>query len=119
MVISAIIALVAIIGALISPVYTKLGSETKRLDDRITANDNQTAEVQRQAFDIANKFAAHVSESTSSFKEIETQFDADNQLRNVQFSDLQRTVSVMWNHIDGLGSYPTGPFFQPNISNRK
>lgn len=98
---------------------TRLNSEVKRLDDRITSNDKLTAEAEKDVAELSNKFVAHESESRSKFTEVETQFDADSQVRNVQFSNQQRLNAIMWNHITGLGTYPEGPFFQPNISNRK
>lgn len=57
------------------------------------------------------------------FTEVETQFSAGDQLRNVQFSDQQRKNSELQNSIRDLGGklpeYPHGPFFQPNISQER
>lgn len=97
---------------------TRLLAEVRRLDDRINSNDRVTAEVEKEHAELANKFAAHESESRSKFTEVETQFDADSQVRNVQLSNQQRMNAIMWGHIPGMGTYPDGPFFQPNISNR-
>jgi hypothetical protein len=62
------------------------------------------------------------STSEQKFTEVETQFNADSQLRNVQFSDQQRINSAMWNSLHDLGGkipeYPKGPFYQPNVSKR-
>jgi hypothetical protein len=52
------------------------------------------------------------------FTEIETQFRANDQLRNIQFSDQQRLNSMLWNS-STLGEktkYPEAPFFHPDIS---
>ena len=55
-----------------------------------------------------------------SLQEIETQFDADAQLRNVQFSEQQRMFSILWNSskLGKLSPFPAGPYYQPNVSNR-
>ena len=97
----------------------RLTAEVKRLDERITVNDGWTKDIQARVVETEKNFAAYESQSKSSFREIETQFDADSQFRNIQFSDLQRKTNIIWDHIPALGAYPEAPFFQPNISNRK
>lgn len=96
----------------------RLAAEVKRLDDRISTNDILTGNTARDLNALENKFSSHESESRSKFTEVETQFDSESQLRNVQFSEIQRKTNVMWGHIPGLGTYPEAPYFQPNISNR-
>jgi hypothetical protein len=87
-------------------------SRLKPLEDKI---DN-LEKLQEKYDALLASVAADHSERVAKEGEIETQFNADSQLRNVQFSDQQRIDAVMWNHINGLGSYPAGPYFQPNIS---
>jgi hypothetical protein len=69
---------------------------------------------------IQTDLASDHSERIAKETEIETQFNADNQLRNVQFSDQQRMNSNFQNALNTLGAkmpeYPRGPWFQPNIS---
>ena len=65
-----------------------------------------------------SKVNAMEVEMTKKFEEVETQFRALDQTRNIQFSDQQRTNALIWNATE-LGKhtpYPSGPFFQPNIS---
>lgn len=54
------------------------------------------------------------------FAEVETQFNADGQLRNLQFSEQQRMNAMHQNSLRELGAkapdYPQNPFYQPNIS---
>lgn len=94
-------------------------AETRRLDDRISSNDRITADTARDLGILQSSYEAHKSRIDSDLIEIETQFDADSQFRNIQFSDQQRTNAVIWEHIPELGKYPVSPYFQPNISNRK
>jgi len=65
-----------------------------------------------------SKVNAMEVEMTKKFEEVETQFRALDQTRNIQFSDQQRINALIWNATE-LGKhtpYPSGPFFQPNIS---
>ncbi|MDE2102845.1 MAG: hypothetical protein KGL39_36715 [Patescibacteria group bacterium] len=51
--------------------------------------------------------------------EVETQFNADAQLRNVQWSEQQRLNAMLWNAsaLGKLTPYPeASPYYQPNIS---
>jgi polyisoprenoid-binding protein YceI len=61
--------------------------------------------------------------TTQKFTEVETQFNADGQVRNIQFSDQQRINGIMWNSVSALGGkmpdYPRAPFFQPNVSQQR
>lgn len=54
------------------------------------------------------------------FAEVETQFNAEGQIHNVQMSDQQRTNSMMFDSLSVLGAklppYPGAPFYHPNIS---
>lgn len=55
-----------------------------------------------------------------SLLEVETQFNADAQLRNIQFAQQQRKNAELQNALHELGAkmpaYPDGPFYHPNIS---
>jgi hypothetical protein len=90
------------------------GSLQDRIDQRGRIDRLETAltDLKREA-----------SAATQKFAEIETQFNADSQLRNVQFSDQQRTNAMIVDSISALGAklptYPRAPFYQPNISQQK
>jgi len=71
-----------------------------------------------------NKQLASLESGTGQkFTEVETQFNADGQARNVQFSEQHRLNAMMWNSIAAMGGkmpdYPRAPFFQPNISQQR
>lgn len=55
--------------------------------------------------------------------EIETQFSAADQYRNIQFSEQQQKNAELQNCLHDLHAiiplYPSGPFFQPSISQRQ
>jgi hypothetical protein len=90
-------------------------SRTDRDDLRRLINGLQQ-EMAKAETEIASNHSERIAKET----EIETQFNADGQLRNVQFSEQQRTNSNLQNALNSLGAkmpeYPRSPFFQPNIS---
>lgn len=92
-------------------------NEVARQNGRI--NENQTGDIAA----LAKMLAADHSERTANEREIETQFDADSQLRNVQWSAFQRRMNDFQNALADLGAkipHVTGnPYFQPNIANRR
>lgn len=96
----------------------RVDGEVKRLDEQIRLERESVANLWTDNKRLESILESHRATTSSKFIEVETQFDADSQLRNVQFSDQQRTNSILWGHIPNLGQYPTGPFAQPNISNR-
>lgn len=73
--------------------------------------------------DLNRQYAKSEAERKAKEREIETQFDAMDQIRNVQFANNERMLSIMWNSIDGLGGrmgkFPSeGPWVMPNISRK-
>jgi hypothetical protein len=97
-------------------------ADTNSRTDREDLRRNQQsmlASISKIQTDLAADHAERIAKET----EIETQFNADNQLRNVQFSDQQRINSNFQNALSGLGAkmpeYPSNPFFQPNISQQQ
>jgi hypothetical protein len=96
----------------------RVGVEVRRLDEQIKSERETVTLLWNDNKRLETIIESQKALTQSKFTEVETQFDANNQLRNVQFSDQQRINSVMWTHIPALGSYPSGPFSQPNISNR-
>ncbi|HSS96991.1 MAG TPA: hypothetical protein VLK33_08175 [Terriglobales bacterium] len=97
----------------------------KPIEERVAHNDQTIAALgdkievlNAQIYLIREKVAADNSDRVAKEAEIETQFDADSQLRNIQFSDQQRLNAILWNALGTMGTYPTAPYFQPNISRR-
>jgi hypothetical protein len=92
-------------------------TEIARQNSRI--NENQTGDIAH----LAKMLASDHSERTANEREIETQFDADSQLRNIQWSAFQRRMNDFQNALADLGAkipHVTGnPYFQPNIANRR
>jgi ElaB/YqjD/DUF883 family membrane-anchored ribosome-binding protein len=80
----------------------------------------QLAHLEAAVSDLAKEVRGISSWTDQKFTEVETQFNADGQVRNVQFSDQQRTNGMMWNSLHDLGAhmpeFPGAPFFQPNVS---
>jgi len=76
--------------------------------------------LEKDVADAKRDIASSRAERLAKEVEIETQFNADGQLRNIQFSEQQRLNSDFQNALNGLGAkipeYPKGPFYQPNIS---
>jgi hypothetical protein len=74
--------------------------------------------------DLSNKTNSWIAEAKQKSTEIETQFYLDGQSRNLQVSDQQRINSLIWNTLKDipgakLSTYPSGPYFQPNVSRRQ
>jgi hypothetical protein len=69
---------------------------------------------------IENKVKPMQTEFEKAAQEIETQFRASDQIRNTQWSEQQRLNALLWNSgkLGQVAQYPTGPFFQPNVSKR-
>lgn len=55
---------------------------------------------------------------TAKLTEVETQFSASDEIRNLQFADIKRTEAILWNSQHGVNEYPSGPYYFPHISNR-
>lgn len=90
----------------------------RSMDDRTELNAKVAqnyANISKLQADLSSELATRLANE----REIETQFDADSQARNIQLADIDRTIAIIWNKSDGLGSYPGGPWYQPNISARK
>lgn len=91
---------------------------TRSIDERgvlskeVAANKDILARIQTE-------LATEVTTRASANVESETQIDATTQLFLGEIAGLHRMNAVVWYHIKGLGPYPTGPFVQPNVSNRK
>lgn len=73
--------------------------------------------------DLLKTMAREQSLRVAHEREIETQFDADSQLRNVQWATIMRKQAELQNALHESGAkMPAvidGPFYFPNISNRK
>lgn len=97
------------------PVYmARLEAEIRRLDDRITVNDKWTSDVQITAGNLAGAFQAEKSRNEISLIEIETQFRASDEFRNVNLAGQMRFNSLMWQQIFGV-PFPMEVYF-PSIS---
>lgn len=66
---------------------------------------------------ISGKFDPLSTSMAKSLSEVETQFNADAQLRNVQWSEQQRMNALLWNSgpLGKVAQYPSAPFYQPNV----
>ncbi len=109
---------------------TTVSEHSERLDTVIAQNSdsnrdradlNRKTEMNQAALsDLRAAFGQESSERKAKQIEIETQFNADAQLRNVQFSDQQRKNAELQNSLHEIGAivpeYPKSPFYQPNIS---
>lgn len=97
---------------------TILSQNQNSIDDRNVLNrrvDQLTDKVSQMATTLNTEIATRTAHEV----EIETQFDADSQLRNTQFANQQRMNAIIWNqNKDKLGEYPAVPSFFPNISKR-
>ena len=88
------------------------------IDDRLNLN-KVVDSLKDKISTLATAQAADHADRSAHETEIETQFDADNQLRNIQFADQQRVNHTLWEqHKKTLGTYPDAPFYFPNISLR-
>lgn len=96
---------------------TILSQNQSSIDDRVNLNKNLDSLKDRIASLAASQAADHAERTTHEI-EIETQFDADSQLRNLQFAEQQRVNKTIWEQNKHLGAYANGPFFFPNISSR-
>lgn len=54
----------------------------------------------------------------ASLVEVETQFCASDQIRNLMHANDLRVQSVLWQHAGSLGDYPTANAYYPSICNR-
>lgn len=80
-------------------------SERRANAAEIAANRTATQELKAQNMVINAKLT-----------EVETQFRASDQARNVQFADQQRTNNILMQLTKSGVQYPTGPYFFPSIS---
>lgn len=79
--------------------------------------------MSRSVSDLTKAFAGDHAERVANEREIETQFDADGQLRNVQWATTQRRLNDYQNTLADMGAkWPhaaSGPYFEPNIAHRR
>jgi len=73
--------------------------------------------------ELREKFTAAESERRANEKELDVQFNADSQMRNIQFANTHRDMSILWNAASKEGAtlppYPSaGPWFMPNIATK-
>jgi DNA anti-recombination protein RmuC len=91
------------------------------MQDRKDQSD-RIMRLEQGASELAKEVRGISSTAEQKFTEVETQFNADGQVRNVQFSDQQRTNAMIVNSIHDLGGkmpeYPSAPYYQPNVSQR-
>lgn len=109
------------IGRVIEITAQHTAQNSQSLQDR---NDMRAALVKLTDIvaDLGKAHATEHSERLANEREIETQFDADSQLRNVQWATMQRRLNDFQNTFHDLGAkWPAasdGPYVTPNISNR-
>lgn len=99
---SLVITLVGAIGyAIISPIKTEIEGNGK------------VATLQREIADLKIQNAQELNNAR--FVEIETQFRAADQSRNVQFATQQRIDAILWEKTFGT-RYPSDAVYYPNIA---
>lgn len=91
---------------------------TRSIDERNQLIKDMSATKDGMA-KIQTALAEEVRQSSNSFQEVETQVDATTQIFLGEIAGLHRMNAVAWPHIIGLGVYPSAPFVQPNVSNRR
>lgn len=83
----------------------------------ITTN-NINAKAQT-AMDKAGQHETDIATLTTKFKEVETQFRANDEARNVQFAEQQRNNANIQNSLNAIKApmptAPSGPFYHPHI----
>ena len=103
---------------ILPPIIQQNADSKRDRDDQRSRVDRLFDEVTKMQSD----FASEHSMRTANEREIETQFDADSQLRNVQWATIYRRLNDMQNSISAMGgklpATPDGPYYFPNISNR-
>lgn len=94
--------------------------------DANTARDSVSEDDRRKLNERMGKHDDHLAKLeadnqviTASLKEVETQFSASDEVRNLQFADIKRTEALLWNLSNGLKEYPTAPYYFPHVSNRE
>ena len=104
------------INSVLLPNATQALSENKAslkaerdMEDRITRQN-----------DAVSRLTNRVTKQGQALREIETQFAENDETRNIQFADQQRTNADARNALNQLGAtipaYPPGPFYHPRIS---
>jgi hypothetical protein len=70
---------------------------------------------------ISMKVDGTVQPLTDQLHEVETQFDADAQLRNAQIAQQERLDAILWNSsaLGKLTQYPGAPYTQPDIAAKR
>lgn len=95
----------------------------RRLDDRITVNDRLTIDAAKEVSLLQADFQSEKAKNDSRSIEQETQMDSMAQSLGIQFANTQREMENLQNAMHELGVKtsiaPTGPYYFPNISNRK
>ena len=85
-------------------------------------NGTDIKQLITQVSEMARATTADHAARVANEREIETQFDADSQLRNVQWATMMRRQADFQNTLADMGAkWPHaagGPFELPNISNR-
>lgn len=107
---------------LINSIPTIMVQNADSIRDR---NDQRARQehLDNRMSDLERKFASEESQRIANEREIETQFDADSQLRNIQWANLMRRSNMFENALSALGAtFPkteSDPYFFPNISSRQ
>jgi hypothetical protein len=74
-----------------------------------------TADMSRQLAELKAQQIAHNDLLRAKLIEIETQFRAEDQLRNIQWADQRRTLTMLWEKTFN-SRYPSEVQFYPSIS---
>ncbi len=121
-----IIAVIGVIWWIINAQINASSRENERTNSTVRdmAASNTTAinTLTQSSITVLKQLTEDHAARIANEREIETQFDADSQLRNVQWATIQRRLNdfqntfadqgAKWPHISG------DPYFAPNISNR-
>ncbi len=99
--------------AVILPMKVQLDSMAGQLSQYQSGHDKSMM-CERELTELKIKSATAASDLK--FVEIETQFRAADQARNVQFATQQRTDAVLWEKTFPGSRYPSDALYYPNIS---
>ncbi len=99
--------------AIVLPMKAQLDGMASQLNQYQSGHEH-TMTCEREVTDL--KIRAATAAADLKFVEIETQFRAADQSRNVQFASQQRMDSMLWEKTFPGSRYPSDALYYPNIS---
>lgn len=83
--------------------------DRSKINDTVTVNGNRISSVEAAIREQKSEF-------TQKLVEIETQFRASDQIRNIQMANQQRLNFLMWNKSNPDNLFPADSIYYPHIS---